>query len=284
MDEDQIQETTVIQVQDAKPHTKKKHHKKSSRNRKKKLTKGGILFFRIVLVAALGMACWSGWNIYAGLKAYHDSMAAYENLAQEVQALPSETESAGVQPTVNFEELASINPDVVGWLKLDGTVVNYPVVQGTDNEYYLEHLFDGAVNHSGTIFVDCRNTPGFVDRNTAMYAHHMRNGSMFAEIENYKDQAYADAHPKFRLETPDGIYDIYPFAGMFSDGYTDYVQIAFKDDNDFMAYVNDKIARSTFTSDVEVAPEDQIITFSTCSYNIANGRYALFGKLLPAQD
>ena len=283
MEEENLQETTVLQVQEEPEHKKKHKHKK----KEKKLTKGGVIFFRIVLVAALAVAGYSGWNIYSGLKAYRESVAVYDNLAKPVHAQRAEAAAETVESvpyTVDFAELEKINPDVVGWLRLEDTVIDYPVVQCEDNDYYLTHLFDGTVNSSGTIFVDCRNSPGFTDRNTAFYAHHMRNGSMFAEIEKYETQEYADAHPKFRFETPDAIYDIIPFAGLETNSYTDYIKLEFDDDADFLRYVSDIQAKSTFTTNTIITKDDHIVTFSTCSYHSYDGRFALYGKLVPATN
>ncbi len=113
-----------------------------------------------------------------------------------------------------------------------------------------------------------------------MYAHHMRNGSMFAELEGYRQQEYYETHKELILQTPDAVYLVQPFAGLLSDGYTEYVQFDFPTDDSFMSYVNDLRAKSTFTSDVEVTAADRIVTMSTCRYDVTNGRYAVFGKLV----
>ncbi|MGN1389337.1 MAG: class B sortase [Bulleidia sp.] len=259
----------------------KKEEKKSG---KKKLTKAGRRFFQIVLIAALCVAGYSGYQLYAGIKEYRDSQNAYAELAAAVETVP-EASAAAEDPLpsgvtrADFTKLAGINSDVAGWLTLPDSEIDYPIVQGTDNEYYLEHLFDGTVNHSGCIFIDYTNSPGFTDRNTVMYAHHMRNGSMFADVEKYREQDWYDSHKVLYLQTPDAIYQLEPFAGILTDGAAGYVQISFESDEAFSAYVQDKIDQSTFTSDVTVSSEDQIVTLSTCRYDAYNGRYALFCKL-----
>ena len=108
----------------------------------------------------------------------------------------------------------------------------------------------------------------------------MRNGSMFAELEGYRTQEYYEEHKELILQTPDALYLIQPFSGLLSDGYTEYVQFDFPTDESFMTYVNDLKAKSTFNSDVEITPNDKIVTMSTCRYDVTNGRYAVFGKLV----
>lgn len=250
----------------------------------KKLTKAGRRFFQIILIAALCVAGYSGYQLFAGIKEYRDSQNAYAELAAAVETVP-EASAAAEDPLpdevtrADFTKLAEINPDVAGWLTLPDSEIDYPIVQGTDNEYYLEHLFDGTVNHSGCIFIDYTNSPGFTDRNTVMYAHHMRNGSMFADVEKYREQDWYDGHKVLYLQTPDAICQLEPFAGILTDGAAGYVQISFESDEAFNAYVQDKIDQSTFTSAVTVSSEDQIVTLSTCRYDAYNGRYALFCKL-----
>ena len=283
MDDLNIEKTQVMEVVDEDEEPKKP--KAPKEKKKKKLSKAGVMLFRVILIVSIATAAYSGFQLYKGLKDYRESENSYTNLANETK---TETESIVEEETgetyeydkANFTALAEINPDVAGWLSLDGTVINYPVVQGTDNDYYLEHLFTRETNHTGCIFIDFRNQKDFSDRNTAMYAHHMRNGSMFAELEGYRQQDYYEAHKELILQTPDAVYLIQPFAGLLSDGYTEYVQFDFPTDESFMSYVNDLRSKSTFNSDVEVTAEDRIVTMSTCRYDITNGRYAVFGKLV----
>ncbi len=237
----------------------------------------------IIFFASLGTAIYSGFQLYVGNKERRESANAYEKLAEsagESDTVETEEGETLLYTRADFAALAEINPDIAGWLTLEGTVIDYPIVQGTDNEYYLEHLFTKEVNHSGCIFIDADNAKDFSDRNTILYAHHMRNGSMFAELEGYRDQAYYESHRSLILQTPDGLYRILPFAGMLGDGNSTYNQIEFADDAEFTAFIEQIRNVSTFTSDVEVTAADRIVTMSTCRYDVEDGRYAVFGKLV----
>ena len=87
--------------------------------------------------------------------------------------------------------------------EIEGTKINYPIVQGEENSYYLKHLFSGEWNGSGCIFLDFRNDASFADRHSIIYGHHMKNGTMFTDLDKYKKQEFFDEHPIALLITPD---------------------------------------------------------------------------------
>ena len=184
-------------------------------------------------------------------------------------------------PEVDFGVLREVNSNVVAWLILEGTPINYPVVQGENNYHYLEHLFDGTRNRAGTLFVDSYNLPGFADHNTIIYGHHMQNGSMFAALVNYRTQTFFDAHPWAFLITPEGNYVIQFFAGYTTDVEAPSWRLEFADEAEFTAWIETSRLRSDFESEVEVSASDRLVTLSTCSWAFDNARYVLIGKLVP---
>lgn len=185
--------------------------------------------------------------------------------------------------SVDFSTLEKINPAVVAWLSSEGTEIDYPIVQGEDNDYYLRHLYTGESNKLGSIFMDCRNHEDFSDKNTIIYGHNMKDGSMFSSLAMYKDQSYYDSFPTMFLYTPGGAFKIDLFAGIIVDGSQESVRADFKDDHDFISYINSLKEVSTFKSNTIVATDAQIITLCTCSYEFNNARYALCGKLTPVR-
>ena len=186
-----------------------------------------------------------------------------------------------VFPTVDFAALAEINPNIVGWLVLEGTVINYPVVHWRDNDRYLHRLFDGTRNPAGTLFVDSRNAPGFSDLNNIIHGHHMRDGSMFATLYRFQSQEFFDAHPQMLLMTPERNYIIKLFAGYAANIREESWQIDFNSYTEFDQWIRDSIARSDFTSNVHAGARDRIMTFSTCTTFSDNARYVVLGKMVP---
>lgn len=248
--------------------------------KKRKLTKFGRILSDIVIVVCLIIAGFSGWNLYKELHEYQESKETYEKLTPSVVIENPDTNEVDTAPLFDWEKLKGINGDFVGWIRLDDSTVDYPFVQGTDNEYYLRHLFDGTYNNSGCVFMDVNNNRDFSDKNTILYAHNMKNGTMFASIEKYKDASYYDGHKVIHIYTEATTYDVYPVAGIVTDGQDDYVRTSFNDDNDFMSYVNRFVSSSTFTSEQSIEPTDRIVMLSTCNYDRSDGRYVLIGKLV----
>lgn len=144
---------------------------------------------------------------------YRANVLDYISYMTPVPSESGETESTRWWPEVDFEALREINPDLVGWIYIEGTEINYPVVQGADNQYYLKHLFTGEWNSSGCIFLGARNCTDLSDRNSILYGHHMKDGSMFHGLMEYKSQEYYDEHPTVLFLTPDANYEVKIFAG-----------------------------------------------------------------------
>ena len=184
---------------------------------------------------------------------------------------------AAAESQMDFEKLLNINPDTVAWITLPDTVIDYPVVQGEDDSYYLRHLFTGKRGASGCIFMDAANAPDFTDRNTVLYGHHMKNGSMFAGLEKFNKQSYYDAHGSMTLFTPSGDHRVEWFAGYGTT--SDRVPTAFESDQAFSDFVAEAAANSDFASDVQVLPTDRLLTLSTCTYFMYDARYLLIGVI-----
>ena len=194
---------------------------------------------------------------------------------------PSETNaSKGHKSSMNFESLHEINPDIKGWIKLENSKVDYPILQSNDNDFYLHHAVNGEWNKVGTPFIDYRCEGNFSDRITVIYGHYMENGTMFTDLHKYKGQKYFDEHPVINLFTPDGDYDIYPVAGVFQNvEYWDFT-LDFYSDEQFLHYIDNWKAVSTFKSDTSYTAEDRFIALTLCTYDIEDGRYILVGKIV----
>lgn len=250
----------------------------------------------VLCIFFAGISGYYGLGLYRQWQEYKAGEQVYENLTQYVYPPTPSPAVAGTQtvqpqpdnqvepddtawPVVDFNVLQQINPDIVGWIYIEGTNINYPVVQGPDNSYYLYRLFDGTSNGAGSIFMDYRNTPDMTQRNTVLYGHHMQNGTMFHQITKYKDQTFYDDHPTGMLLTPNGNYKILFVAGYVTNMNTDAWKIEFASDEEFTFWLEDAISQSTFTSNVIPSPQDRVITLSTCTYEYDDARYVLVGIL-----
>ena len=186
--------------------------------------------------------------------------------------------------SMNFTILKSINDDAIAWLESDVLEIFYPVMLGEDNDYYLHHLYNGEANSHGSLFADFRNQGDFSDKNTVIYGHYMRDRSMFGRLDSYRSQEFYDQFPTMKLYTPQGDYIIEFFSGTLENGDYEFVEFNFDSDEDFMAYIEDLRSRSEFTSDVEVGPDDRIISLCTCAFDRVNARFMLVGKLVEVYE
>ena len=202
----------------------------------------------------------------------------YEDI-RGLKVITSQSENNEIS-LIDFESLYKLNPDTVGWIGSEGLEIDYPIVQTKDNEFYLDHLFSLEKNKLGAIFMDYRNDHKLLDRNTIIYGHNMKNGSMFSSLTNYKKQDYYEMNPNILIVTNEVKYRVEFFAGVIVDGNYESVRLDFSNDDDFIQYIDSLYELSTFKSPVIVGTEDRIISLVTCSYEFNNARYALYGKLV----
>ena len=181
---------------------------------------------------------------------------------------------------MDFAVLWQTCPDLVGWIRLADSIIDYPVVQGEDNEYYLYHLADGTENKSGSIMMDVANAADFTDAVTILHGHHMRGGAMFGHLSDFKKESYYQAHPVLRLFTPAGDYDVAVFAACTVNGYTFGYPVSFADEAEFDAFVRKAVSSTPYETGVSVSWGDRILVLSTCAYSFEGARYVVMGKIL----
>jgi len=182
---------------------------------------------------------------------------------------------------VDFDELAQRFSGIIGWIRLEGTAINYPIMQGADNSFFLYHLPDGTRHRSGSIFMDFRNAPDFSDRNTILYGHMSRTDDMFGALKHFRRQEFYDANYVMYIHTPERDYQLVIFAVHLVNSAVEQPRITFRDDEHFSEYLSDIRGRSMVSSDVEVSVDDKIVTLATCAYDFTNARLVVIGKLVP---
>jgi len=187
---------------------------------------------------------------------------AYQTLAIEVHTAPS---------AVDFELLREKNPDICAWIISEGTGIDYPIVQGEDNEYYRRHLFSGDMNRFGCLFIDSTQTADFSAKNTVIYG-----GSQLDSIYKYARQDYYDILPSMTICTPDKTYTVLLYAGVRTDDIEGAIKTDFEDNAEFMDYLSWLKENSAFHSNISISESDEIVTL--CANNGKEG-FVLVGKL-----
>lgn len=260
----------------------------------------------LALLILLGVMTLAGYKVLTILGEYRTEEDTSQELQQFIQLPPAEspqpepfvpdatepepvpgetepepTEDPTVYPEVDFASLQEINPDVIGWIYIEDTKINYPIVQGVDNSRYMHTMADGRRNAAGSIFMDFRNEPDFSERHTILYGHNMRNGAMFAGIRNYMDPEFAAEHPIGLIMTPEKNFRFEVIGGYIAKTTDPAWRIHYDSDEDFAAWLRDTLDRSTVECDAAPQEGDRILTLSTCTYEIKNGRFVLICRILP---
>lgn len=251
-----------------------------------------IIILACILVAAF---IFSAYKIIS----YYSQAQRSKNIYNELRELVSESETDNTQETDNTEDLSDEKSDVVlkkyepiyirnddfwGWIKIDGTVIDYPVMHTpSDSEYYLHRGFDKSYLFSGTPFLEgkCFDRCG----NYIIYAHHMNDKSMFGMIPQYGDEQFMEEHRIIKLSTLNKTSDYEVIAAFYSKVYSDdkdefryYAYTDLTDKDRFDEYVDGVKKNTIYDTNFDVKYGEQLLTLSTCNYHTENGRFVVVAK------
>ena len=261
----------------------------------------------LLCILFLALVCVSGWKVYSILSGYKRAERRYDSLAGDVvsSSAPEMTEQSALSPavsvsaeetaeappqeapqprelspvSVDFDRLNSYGGRVIGWLYLPGTIINYPVAQSGDNAYYLERFLDGSPIAGGTLFADCICPSDFSGQNTIIYGHNMKDGSMFALIDDYAEQSFFDAHPVLYLNTPSQNYRVDIFSCFTTDPESFVYFTSFASDEDYAAFQRSLLSCSEVDCHTEPSADKRTVTLSTCTYTGEDVRFVVCGTL-----
>lgn len=171
--------------------------------------------------------------------------------------------------TYNHEALLKINTDSLGYLIVPAINIRLPLVQGSDNSFYLSHAINGEYSANGTLFVDSGIENPLETQNTIIYGHAMKNGSMFGSLYHLKNDGYVHSgnNDTILIYTGNQIYTYKIYSVHNAPAISDTYTIGFEDDEAFMEYVDAMRSQSFVSSDLVITPEDKTITLSTCTNN-----------------
>ena len=171
----------------------------------------------------------------------------------------------------DVQSLKEVSNDIIGWIKIPNTRIDYPVVKGKDNDYYLNHDINGNENRHGAIFMDYRSNPS-EDKNIIIYGHHMKDGTMFKDLVSFKDKNFFNANSFIYLdiENKKSKYEI--FSVYITGPDSSNIPITFNSIDDYHDFFSDARDRSLFSSEVEFSEEGRILTLYTCTYEYEDAR------------
>lgn len=165
----------------------------------------------------------------------------------------------------NLRLLRDVNEDVLGWIKIPGTQLSYPIVQSDNNDYYLRHTWDNQESIVGSVFIEYLNESDFSDFNTIVYAHHMMDGTMFGSLRNYKDLEHWKKHPYVYTFDDRGSHRYEIFSVYEADIASNTYRVGFEGESDKQEFLDECMGQSVIQTNVFPTVNDRILTLSTCT-------------------
>lgn len=228
----------------------------------KKKSKILVTFIQIVLIAVI---IFSEIKIIEWIKSNKKNKDIMSEIKENV-VINNEMDSNNEEYKIDFAKLKQKNSDAIAWIKVNGTDIDFPVVKGTDNSYYLTHNFDKEKNKAGWIFADYRNKFDGTDKNIIIYGHNMKNGSMFASLKDViKEEWYNNENNKYIAlitENENCKYQVFSVYQIETEEY--YLQTNISNFKEFVEKIK---GRSKKKFNVDIKETDSILTLSTCADN-----------------
>ncbi|MFJ7664421.1 class B sortase [Lysinibacillus sp. NPDC097162] len=246
-----------------------------------------VLYLAIFLYAGFALVKYV-YTYYESSKSLKEVQTIYAETLATIQkeVVDEEISDAEIKSKYTirpqFHDLLAVNDRIVGWISVDNTKLNNPILHADNNEFYLNHNYKDRESRAGSVFMDYRNDTLDISRNTILYGHAMKDGTMFGSLKNYLNQDYANAHRTIYLDTLYEGYDVEVFAAYETTIDFYYIETEFKTDEEFIQFIGEVQKRSTIDMNVDVGPDDKIITLSTCKDSVISDdhRFVVQGKLV----
>lgn len=257
----------------------------SDNKNRKKLIHNSIMLVLILMVIVSGVGV---VNRYLQDKRAEEEYRRLAELARETTEATTEaptealTEPQETEPEtepyispIDFEALSEVNPDVIGWIRIPDTNVDYPIVQTDDNDKYLHTSFEGEESIAGTVYLDFESDSDMMGFNNILYGHNMKNGSMFKDIVKYKEQSYFDEHKYFEIYTPERTIRLKAISCYYAKAEPIVRKTRFKTRESYEAFIKEMIKPCAWYEMPEF-PIDSLYTLVTCSYEVNDARTILY--------
>lgn len=256
------------------------------------LRKHTSVFLLVVCLASFGMTVRQLMGNRAGNAAQSSAQQIAQASVSQAPVTQNSIEEAATQPTsknfalpdkvwvpapveddpqmedlagINLNALRQVNPEVVGWIRIPDTPIDFPLTQGADNTFYLEYTWDLVPSTNGNIFLECMNSPDMTDFNTILYGHNIQAGSMFGALRNYEKQDFFENHPYVYIVTDDGVFRYEIFSSYFATLESKTYGLSFNQEKTRVEFLAHALAETQIETGITPATTDRIITLSTCT-------------------
>lgn len=235
----------------------------------------------VSLVLIIALFLFGAYAVYA-LWDNNQVYQAAEDVQMELKKLKP---SADGEDGPTFEELLKINPDVCAWITMDGTKIDYPVLQGENNLSYINKDVYGKFALAGSIFLDCRNQKDFSDPYNLLYGHHMSESHMFGDLDLYEKESFFRKNTTGTLLLPGKVYDleVLAFIRVTASEEEIFNLDVFRNDSAGVARFTQQMAQLKNEELETIGPDDQLLALSTCSSDFTDARVIVLTKMIPRQ-
>lgn len=238
---------------------------------------------RLITIISLAVFLYASYGLFDAFQDYYQNRKMLSSLQDIYYSGDTfkENETEGNTIRSGFDELLKQNENVVGWITVEGTQIDYPILQSDNNIDYLTENFYGEQSRAGSVFLDYRNDIMGDNENTIVYGHRMKDGSMFQHLVKFLDRDFFETHRTFEFDTLYNKYEAEVFAVYNTLTDFNYIQTDFSTAEEYEQLLTNIKEKSRFTADVEITKDDQIITLSTCDYELDqnDGRLVVHAKL-----
>lgn len=210
----------------------------------------------------------------------------YKEVLNNIEIEKEQVTEQRTERMLQVEELKKKNQDIVGWIEIEGTNINYPVLQGTDNQYYMKHTYKKEDSKDGSIFLDKSYDWNIPSSNLLLYGHNNKNGTMFQDLLKYKEESFYKEHPTIRFTTIDEDCQYEIISAFLSRVYYQDEQNVFRyyyfinanNEVEYNQYIEESKKASLYDTGKSANYGEQLLTLSTCSYHTEDGRFAVVAK------
>jgi len=206
-------------------------------------------------------------------------------IVEPTQTVPETTTESPTEPPgptlplMDFSELLKMNPDIIGRVVIEGIGLDEPIVQGTDNGYYLTHTPERKVHKNGSLFMDFRINKDFQNFNSVIYGHYRSTGEMFGKLKLLRGQKKFDEVTEGMLYTPDKTYRLEIFAAILTPATSDFYHLIFLGRPRREMHLEMIRDEAVCYRDIGAAPDDRLLTLSTCSYEYEDARTVIIARI-----
>ncbi len=262
------------------------------------------LMQRLLLIICAAIFCYSAWQLFQIWKEYQIGDQIYDDLKNQVSADSSRNPNHSPQSgsdadsnnknsayyipeiLVDMDSLLSINEDVIGWIQIPDTNIDYPILQGSDNDEYLRRTITGESNKAGCIFADSRCENPFQATTTLLHGHNLLNGKMFSNLMKYEEKSFWEKHPYILIQSKDNphvmVYEIYSCYRTSSDSTT-YTFGLEENSDAYQNYLSNTIQHALYDTQIVLDTSDHILTLSTCTNEEETERFVVQARFMNEQ-